>query len=93
MVNNMGQWFPEPDYAVYPKENWCDMDYVMDLMRRVGYEPKHDVEQLVQYVIDNFTNNPYFTPKYNRDNHMINTGMLNKYVEMCGGFKEFDIDI
>lgn len=28
MVNNLGQWIEEKDYNTYPKEKWCDYDYM-----------------------------------------------------------------
>lgn len=28
MVDDYGKWYMEKDYTIYPKEKWCDMDYV-----------------------------------------------------------------
>lgn len=42
MVNQWrGEWTEEKDYSKYPKEKWCDYDYMVAWIRGQKYEPKH----------------------------------------------------
>lgn len=47
MVNNLGQWTEEKDYSTYPKEKWCDYDYMAAWVRSEGYEPETSMENLI----------------------------------------------
>lgn len=42
-----GKWYPEEDYSTYPKDKWCDYDYMADWIRKQGYEVKTDMENLI----------------------------------------------
>lgn len=35
-----GEWTEEKDYNTYPKEKWCDYDYMAAWVREQKYEPK-----------------------------------------------------
>lgn len=50
MINNLGQWKEEKDYSTYPKEKWCDMDYMAAWIRNKQYEPKTSMENLITII-------------------------------------------
>ena len=55
MVNTWtGEWIEEEDYSKYPKEKWCLMDYMADLIRnKLHYVPKETtMEQLILRILD-----------------------------------------
>lgn len=52
MVNNLGQWTEEKDYNTYPKEKWCDYDYMAVWIRSKGYEPETSMENLISMMFD-----------------------------------------
>ena len=47
MVDWFGQWTEEKDYSQYPKEKWCDYDYMAAWIREQGYEPRTEMENLI----------------------------------------------
>ena len=48
MVNQWtGEWTEEKDYSTYPKEKWCDYDYMAVWIREQKYEPKTSMENLI----------------------------------------------
>ena len=48
MVNQWtGEWTEEKDYSTYPKEKWCDYDYMAAWIREQKYEPKTSMENLI----------------------------------------------
>lgn len=50
MVDTYGRWTEEKDYSTYPKEKWCDYDYMAAWIRKQGYEPKTDMENLITMI-------------------------------------------
>ena len=42
-----GEWTEEKDYSTYPKEKWCDYDYMAAWIREQKYEPKTSMENLI----------------------------------------------
>lgn len=36
-----GEWTEEKDYSKYPKEKWCDCDYIAAWNREQNYVIKH----------------------------------------------------
>jgi len=96
MVDNFGIWTLEEDYSLYPKEKWCDMDYVANYINEQGYVPKTSMASLIEMVLLHFTgeveDNDMFAPMY-RQNNMINISNLSAFVEASGGFKEFDYEV
>ena len=96
MVDHYGRWTEEQDYNTYPKEKWCDMDYVADYIRKQGYEPKIKIDIFIETIVDHFNseteNNSMFRPAYRKDNFMINIPKLASFVEASGGLKEFDYE-
>ena len=93
MVDNMGHWTPEVDYSMYPKEKWCDMDWVAAWIQQQGYTPRTSLENLTVMCILHFEgevedeNSPY-CPDYFDDG--INIDGLIRFVEAFGGLREFD---
>lgn len=51
MVDTWGNWTEEKDYSTYPKEKWCDYDYMAAWIREQGYEPKTDMENLITMIL------------------------------------------
>ena len=89
MVNTWGQWTEEKDYSTYPKDKWCDLDYVANYIREQNYQPKIDIEELSEYIIYNFCEDEQYAPHYG-DDLMIYMPNLIAFVEDSGGVKEFD---
>lgn len=55
MVDTYGRWYKEGDYSNYPKEKWCDMDYVAAYLDALGYKPKHiGYEELILRLIQTY---------------------------------------
>ena len=42
-----GEWTEEKDYGEYPKEKWCDYDYMAAWIREQKYEPKTSMKNLI----------------------------------------------
>lgn len=101
MINNLGQWEESKDYSTYPKEEWCDMDYMAVWIRSKGYEPKTSMENLITMIFgyyedtDEVRERGYFgiqdTRKY-PDNLMVNIPDVEDYVMLSGGFEMFDFE-
>lgn len=51
MVDTWGNWTEEKDYSAYPKEKWCDYDYMAVWIREQGYEPKTSMENLITMIL------------------------------------------
>ena len=49
-----GKWMVEADYSTYPKEKWCDYDYMSDWIRKCGYEPKTSMENLISMMFAHY---------------------------------------
>lgn len=49
MVDNLGRWTEEKDYNTYPKEKWCDYDYMANEIRKCRYEIKTTMEKSYYY--------------------------------------------
>jgi len=99
MVNWLGQWTEEKDYNTFPKNQWCDIDYVAEWIRNIKYEVKTDIFHLIELVVadyqedENVRENGYYAVKDTReypDNLMINIEDLSIFVEENGGLNEFD---
>ena len=94
MVDTYGRWTEEKDYSAYPKEKLCDYDYMAIWIRKQGYEPKTDMENLIanifcfyemeieDHVSDYDTENGNFDGTYSE--------AAQAYVMDNGGLAEFD---
>ncbi len=86
MVNNLGQWIEERDYTTYPKEKWCDYDYVAVAIRETGYEIKTTMENLITIIflhVDGAIEDGMEIVKDNPFDIM-------EWVKESGGLQEFD---
>ena len=50
MVDRYGRWTEEKDYSTYPKEKWCDYDYMAAWIREKGYIPETSMENLINNI-------------------------------------------
>ena len=101
MVDTYGRWKEEKDYSTYPKEKWCDYDYMATWVRSKGYEPETSMENLITMIFgyyedtDEVRERCYFgiqdTRKY-PDNLMVNIPDVEEYVVASGGLSEFDFE-
>lgn len=95
MVDTWGNWTEEKDYNVYPKEKWCDYDYMAVFIREQGYEPKTTMENLISMIFLHFDNPDNFG-EYDEETGFGGYGeeftieMCKEYVMASGGFYEFD---
>lgn len=97
MVDWYGRWTEEKDYSVYPKNKWCDMDYMANWIRNVGYEPKTSMENLIEMVLAYYdieleeSNKEFYTDITESENGlMVSVEDISCYVEDNGGLTEFD---
>ena len=92
MVDVYGRWTYEPDT---PEEKKCDCDRIADWVIEKGYEPKTNIENLVQMIIAHF-DSPDHYGEYDAETGCGGYGdeftveECKRYVEESGGFKEFD---
>ena len=49
-----GKWTEEKDYSTYPKEKWCDYDYMAAWIREQKYEPKTSMENLITNIFAHY---------------------------------------
>lgn len=93
MVNGYGQWTPEDDYSKYPKEKWCDYDYMADWIRKQNYEVKTDLDNLISMIFAYYDcevedeDSEFNTENGNYDTYVESA---QAFVEASGGLSEFD---
>lgn len=97
MVDMYGRWTEEKNYNIYPKEKWCDMDYIAVWIRSEEYKPKTSLEHLIDMILWGYTsqladdNTEFYTDITKSENgNMISIIDLSCFVEDNGGLKEFD---
>lgn len=94
MVDTYGRWYEEPDYSTYPKEKWCDYDYMAVWIKECKYEPKTSMDNLITMIFSCYEEeignhvSDYDTASGNFDGTYIEA--CKAYVVDSGGFKEFD---
>lgn len=94
MVDTYGRWTEEKDYSTYPKEKWCDYDYMAAWIREQGYEPKTDMENLITMILLHYKceiedgESDYDTENGNFDGTY--TEAAQAFVMDSGGLVEFD---
>ena len=96
IVNN--KWVAEENYKLYPKEKWCDYDYVAAWVKDLGYKSKTSIENLVEMILAHY--NVYLTDegidffieekKESENGLMISVEDVSCFVEASGGLNEFD---
>ena len=96
-----GEWTEEKDYSTYPKEKWCDYDYMTAWIREQKYEPETSMKNLIEMIFGYYFENDdvkergYFAIKDERkypDNLMIFVLDVAEYVFASGGLSEFDYE-
>lgn len=94
MVDTYGRWTEEKDYSIYPKEKWCDYDYMAAWIRKQGYEPKTDMENLITMILLHYESeiedgeSSYDTENGNFDGTY--TEAAQAFAMDSGGLVEFD---
>ena len=99
MVDTYGRWIEEKDYSIYPKEKWCDMDYMANWIRSIGYEPKTSMENLITMVLlhydgclDDEDKDFYTDITVSENEHNVSIADVSCFVEENGGLEEFDYE-
>lgn len=96
-----GKWTEEKDYSTYPKEKWCDYDYMAAWIREQKYEPKTSMSNLIFMILNSYCEDKmvlergYFVIKDERkypDNLMVFIPDIAEYVSASGGLSEFDYE-
>lgn len=98
MVDYYGNWTAEKDYKVFPKEKWCDYDYIAAWIQDLDYKPKTSIENLVTMVMAHYTSylidediEFFIEEKQESENGlMISIEDVSCFVDASGGLKEFD---
>lgn len=94
MVDTYGRWTEEKDYSTYPKEKWCDYDYMATWIREQGYKPKTDMENLITMILLHYEceiedgESDYDTENGNFDGTYAEAAQA--FVMDSGGLVEFD---
>lgn len=97
MVDWFGRWTEEKDYSQYPKEKWCDYDYMATWIRKQGYEPRTGMENLITNIFSFYESeignhvSDYDTENGNFDGTY--TEAAQAYVMDSGGLSEFDFEV
>ena len=97
MVDTYGRWTEEKDYSIYPKEKWCDYDYMATWIREKRYEPKTSMENLISMVFSHYECeigshvSEFDTESGNFDGTY--TDACKAFVEASGGLREFDYEV
>lgn len=99
MVDTYGRWHEEKDYSAYPKEEWCDYDYMAVWIREQEYEPKTSIKNLIEMMflhyeceIEDDKNSIYHSNNF-RDCQDPWISACKAYVEESGGLEEFDYEV
>lgn len=97
MVDWYGRWTEERDYETYPEEKWCNMDYMANWIRSIGYEPKTSMENLIEMVLAYYdieledSDKEFYTDiKVSENGLMLSIYDVSCYVADNGGLREFD---
>lgn len=97
MVDMYRRWMEEKDYNAYPKEKWCDMDYVAAWIRSIGYKPETSMEHLIDMILWRYVsqladdNTKFYTDITESENgNMVSIIDLSCFVEENGGLEDFD---
>ena len=86
LVDVYGRWTEEKDYSTYPKEKWCDYDYMADMIRKSGYEIKTTMENLITMIflhVDSAIDDGVYIIRDSAFDIM-------RLVKESGGLQEFD---
>jgi len=87
MVDLLGRWHEEEDYSTYPKEKWCDYDYMADWIRRNNYTPQTTMENLIDMIFLNYEG------ECEDQNKEFDIKDCMEFVMASGGIKMFDYEV
>lgn len=97
MVTTWGLWTAEKDYKTYPKEHWCDCDYVAAWINDCGYKPETTMENLVNMIFlfyEDYLGEcdlDFYTDITESENGlMVSIEDISCFVAENGGLKDFD---
>lgn len=96
MVDTYGRWTEEKDYSTYPKEKWCDYDYMAVWIREQNYIPKTSMENLISMIFTHYEQeigdhvSEFDTTFGNFEGTY--TEACQAFVEASGGLQEFDYE-
>lgn len=97
MVDTCGRWTAEKDYKDYPKNKWCDYDYIAYWIMGLDYKPKTSIENLVETIVKHYDDylmyneTIFYTDIEESENGlMVSIKDVSCFVEDNGGLKEFD---
>lgn len=97
MVDWFGNWTAEKDYSAYPKDKWCDYDYVAAWVMEMKYSPKTTIENIVKMIVAHYdsylsdNNIEFYTDiEVSENEPMISVEDVASFVVESGGLKEFD---
>ena len=98
MVDYYGKWKAEKNCDLFPKNKWCDLDYVASWIYDLGYTPKTTIENLVEMILLHYDGCLYDNDIYfygtdieeSENGVMISIEDVSCFVEENGGLKEFD---
>ena len=88
MVDTLGRWTEEEDYSTYPKEKWCDYDYLAYEIRKSGYVPKTSMENLITMIFLHAESDVENGTEIDMDNSYD----IMEWVEESGGLESFDYE-
>lgn len=89
-----GKWTEEKDYNTYPKEKWCDYDYMAAWVREQKYEPKTSMENLITHIFLHYE----CEVEYEDSSYRIDNGNFDSEIEAIQayvadtGLSEFDYE-
>lgn len=89
MVDTYGKWIEENDYTSYPKEKWCDYDYMAAWIYDIGYKVKTTMENLITMIF------LYFDEETQEEYEEVEGTFIDKckqYVMDSGGLSQFDFE-
>ena len=84
MVDTYGRWYEEKDYATYPKEKWCDYDYMAAWIREIGYQIKTSMGNLITMIFI------HYVSELDDLNEEFTIEGCKNYIVNSGGIAEFD---
>lgn len=89
-----GTWYAEKDYANYPKENWCDMDrianVVINKIKKDDYRVETSIENICYMILDGIESSAEMEE---RELPMIlDEDIINEEIEMHGTLRDFDYE-
>ena len=91
-----GEWTEEKDYSTYPKEKWCDYDYMAAWIREEGYTPETSMENLISTMFNHYENEiGYHVSEFDTESGNFDgtyTDACKVFVEASGGISEFDYE-